>query len=416
MSFDVRPGEIFGLVGESGSGKSSVCTAVMGLLPSAAHVAADGIDFEGRDLARLRDRDLRRIRGRRIALVPQQPMTSLAPTTPVGRQLRWYLGDRLDDPAVRATLAGIGLGPVLDRPRDLPGAFSGGQLQRLVIAIAALSHEPALLLADEPTTTLDATVQAHVLKLFLTLREELGLGVLYVSHDLAVVARICDRVGVMYGGRLVETAPVREIFTNPRHPYTRALVAAMPSTTPPDEPLRPIPGTADGANLLPGCPFAPRCPHTTDVCTTHMPDTTRHGTTTVACHHPSTPIPTIPTIPAIPATTTIPAPAPAPPSERGVPQPTPKRAADPPTTPEPTPTPTPAAHPAPESPPAPPPGPASSAAAPDPHPPPPHAPGSVSGTVPRGPQPPPAPSPRQTSASAPEHKPEVPPDPHPDAT
>lgn len=286
VSFEVRPGEVFGLVGESGSGKSSVCTAVMGLLPDGTRLDADGIDFEGRDLARLRERELRRVRGHRIALVPQQPMTSLSPTTPVGRQLRWYLGERLDDPALRETLAAIGLGAVLDRPRDLPGAFSGGQLQRLVIAIAALSHEPALLLADEPTTTLDATVQAQVLKLLLTLRENLGLAMLYVSHDLAVVAQICDRVGVMYGGRLVETAPVNEIFASPRHPYTRALVAAMPSTTPADEPLRPIPGTADGANLLAGCPFAPRCANATDVCHTEMPAPAWHGDASVSCHWP----------------------------------------------------------------------------------------------------------------------------------
>ncbi|GAA4972800.1 ABC transporter ATP-binding protein [Yinghuangia aomiensis] len=284
VSFAVRPGEILGLVGESGSGKSSVCTAVMGLLPDGTRRDAAEIAFEGRDLARLRDRDMRRLRGRRIALVPQQPMTSLSPTTPVGRQLRWYLGGLLDDPAVRGLLADIGLGPVLDRPRDLPGAFSGGQLQRLVIAVAALSHRPALLLADEPTTTLDATVQAQVLKLLLTLREQLGLAMLYVSHDLAVVGQICDRVGVMYGGRLVETAPVAELFANPRHPYTRALVASMPSTTPADEPLRPIPGTAEGANALAGCPFAPRCPDVVDACRTAMPASRRIGAGTVGCH------------------------------------------------------------------------------------------------------------------------------------
>lgn len=284
VSFAVHPGEILGLVGESGSGKSSVCTAVMGLLPDGTRRDAAEIAFEGRDLARLRDRDMRRLRGRRIALVPQQPMTSLSPTTPVGRQLRWYLGDQLDDPAVRGLLADIGLGPVLDRPRDLPGAFSGGQLQRLVIAVAALSHRPALLLADEPTTTLDATVQAQVLKLLLTLREQLGLAMLYVSHDLAVVGQVCDRVGVMYGGRLVEAAPVAELFANPRHPYTRALVASMPSTTPADEPLRPIPGTAEGANALAGCPFAPRCPDVVDACRTAMPATRRIGAGTVACH------------------------------------------------------------------------------------------------------------------------------------
>ncbi|MFE5333214.1 ABC transporter ATP-binding protein [Embleya sp. NPDC056575] len=284
VSFDVAPGEILGLVGESGSGKSSVCTALTGLLPAGAHRRADAIEFEGTDLATLRERDLRRVRGRRLAFVPQQPMTSLAPTTPVVRQLRWYLGDRLDDVEVRETLTGIGLGPVLDRPRDLPGGFSGGQLQRVVIAIAALAHEPALLLADEPTTTLDATVQAQVLRLLLTLRDKLGLALIYVSHDLAVVSTICDRVGVMYGGRLVETAPVRELFAAPRHPYTRALLAAMPATTPADRPLRAIEGTAEGANLLPGCPFAPRCPQVLGVCRERMPEPTAHGAGMVRCH------------------------------------------------------------------------------------------------------------------------------------
>ncbi|MDI2125277.1 ABC transporter ATP-binding protein [Yinghuangia seranimata] len=284
VSFEVRPGEVFGLVGESGSGKSSVCSAILGMLPDGARLDAEGVEFEGRDLARLRERELRPIRGRRIALVPQQPMTSLSPTTPIGRQLRWYLGERLDDPSVRETLASIGLAAVLDRGRDLPGAFSGGQLQRLVIAIAALAHEPALLLADEPTTTLDATVQAQVLKLLLTLREQLGLAVLYVSHDLAVVSQLCDRVGVMYGGRLVETAPVAELFGNPRHPYTRALISAMPAMTPDDRPLRPIPGSAEGANLLPGCPFAPRCAERVAACDTAMPATVRVGRTRVACH------------------------------------------------------------------------------------------------------------------------------------
>jgi oligopeptide/dipeptide ABC transporter ATP-binding protein len=284
VSFDLAPGEILGLVGESGSGKSSVCTALMGLLPDGARMRATGIDFQGDDLAAMRERDLRKVRGRRLAFVPQQPMTSLSPTTPVGRQLRWYLGDRLDDLELRETLIGIGLGPVLDRPRDLPGAFSGGQLQRVVIALAALTHQPALLLADEPTTTLDATVQAQVLRLLLTLRDKLGLALLYVSHDLAVVSSICDRVGVMYGGRLVETAPVREIFVAPRHPYTRALIAAMPATTPADQPLRAIPGTADGANLLPGCPFAPRCAHVLDVCGERMPVSVRRGASDVRCH------------------------------------------------------------------------------------------------------------------------------------
>lgn len=284
VSFDIAAGEVFGLVGESGSGKSSVCTAVVRLLPRSARLGG-AIRFEGEDLTTLDERAMRRVRGTRIALVPQQPMTSLSPTSTIGRQMQWYLGEALQDGDTRDTLAGIGLRPVLDRSRNLPSGFSGGQLQRLLIAMACLANRPSLLLADEPTTTLDATVQAQVLRLLADLRTRLGLSILYVSHDLAVIAQICDRVGVMYGGRLVEVATVTELFARPRHPYTQALIAAMPATSPPGERLHAIPGSAAGANRLPGCPFAPRCERATDICRTTMPEPEHVGASMVRCHH-----------------------------------------------------------------------------------------------------------------------------------
>ncbi|MGH8961648.1 MAG: ABC transporter ATP-binding protein [Jatrophihabitantaceae bacterium] len=284
VSFEIGRGEVFGLVGESGSGKSSVCAALMRLMPPAGSVRADRIEFEGRELSRLSERAMRSVRGRQIALVPQKPMTSLSPTTPIGRQLKWYLGDALESEQMQDMLVSIGLRAVLDRPRDLPSRFSGGQLQRLLIAIAALTYRPSLLLADEPTTTLDATVQAQVLRLLLAVRERVGSAILYVSHDLAVIAQVSDRVGVMYGGRLVEVAPVAEIFNAPRHPYTRALIAAMPSTWTQGERLQAIRGSASGANRLTGCPFAPRCELADARCHEQMPDAVTVGTSMVRCH------------------------------------------------------------------------------------------------------------------------------------
>jgi len=225
ISFDVAPGEVFGLVGESGSGKTSVCGALLGLLGSGASMTADVLALQGDDLSGLDQRGWHQVRGRRIALIPQQPMTALTPLTPVGRQLDWYLGrgavERYAD-----DLGAIGLDVVIERPRDLPSSFSGGQLQRLVIAMATFGATPALLLADEPTSTLDVTVRASVLELLAELRQRTGVGMVHVSHDLAVVADVCDRVGVMQRGELVEVAPAAQLFADPQHPYTRSLVAA----------------------------------------------------------------------------------------------------------------------------------------------------------------------------------------------
>lgn len=286
VTFDIAQGEVFGLVGESGSGKSSVCQALMRLLPVSAKVTADNLHFGGHDILGLKEKEMNKVRGREMAMIPQQPMTSLSPVTPIGTQLRWYFGDRLDDPDLQKKLIRIGLQAVLDRRDDLPSRFSGGQLQRLLIAIATLSNQPTLLLADEPTTTLDVTVQAQVLGLLLEAKQRLNLSILYISHDLAVIAQVCDRVGVMYGGRLVEVATVDELFHNPRHPYTKALLGAMPSEWTRGEMNNgTIPGSASGANRLEGCPFAPRCTSATEECHHVMPDAEVTSSSQVSCHH-----------------------------------------------------------------------------------------------------------------------------------
>lgn len=285
VSFDVRRGEVFGVVGESGSGKSSICNALMRMLPPNAQMRADALEFAGRDLLSLGEKQMREVRGAEMALVPQRPMTSLSPTTPIGQQLRWYFGDRIDDSDVRDTLARIGLHSVLNRLDDLPSRFSGGQLQRLLIAIATLTNRPSLLLADEPTTTLDATVQAQVLKLLLRVRDTLGLSMVYVSHDLGVIAQICDRVGVMYGGRLVEVATTSDLFHRPRHPYTQALLGAMPARwTPEHGRLSTLGGTAAGANRASGCPFAARCAVADARCSAEMPAVLGDRASMVRCH------------------------------------------------------------------------------------------------------------------------------------
>ncbi|WP_214316868.1 ABC transporter ATP-binding protein [Nonomuraea sediminis] len=274
VSFTLRRGEILGLVGESGSGKSSVCAALTRVLPAGARMAARAVRLGDQELTGLTDQEMRRLRATRIGVIPQRPMTSLSPVTPVLRQLRWHASDA-DLPDL---LARTGLRAVLDRPRDYPHRFSGGQLQRLLILIAALARQPDLLIADEPTTTLDPTVQAQVLRLILDLRDRLGLGILYVTHDLAVVAQVCDRVGVMYGGRLVETGSVEQIFASPRHPYTQALLSALPGRAPTGSRLGRL---TPGPVARQGCPFAPRCPVAMDVCAEQDPQPVLD----VRCHH-----------------------------------------------------------------------------------------------------------------------------------
>lgn len=286
VSFDLARGEVLGLVGESGSGKSTVLAALMRMLPKGTSLTTDTLSFDGQDLTQLNEARFRQLRGRRIGLVPQRPMTSLSPVTPVLNQLHRLTGGTVDDKRLDDLLESVGLGGLRSRLSDYPFQFSGGQLQRMLIAVAVLSHEPELVLADEPTTTLDATVQAQILRLLLDLRDRLNNSIVFVSHDLAVISQVCDRVGVMYGGHLVELAPTTELFNNPQHPYTIALLEAMPARHQRGQRLQAIEGTVSGSHLLPGCPFAPRCPRADSVCRSTMPQPETIGGSTVRCFHP----------------------------------------------------------------------------------------------------------------------------------
>ena len=276
VSLSVSEGEIFGLVGESGCGKTTLAMALMGLLPATAHVAGS-VRFQGLDLLGLPPEELRKLRGDRISMIFQDPMTSLDPTFPVGEQVAETITAHRDVKDARAReralelLGEVGIPEPERRFGDAPHRLSGGMRQRIVIA-TALANEPALVLADEPTTALDVTIQAQMLDLLRDLRTRLQTTIVLITHDLGVVAQICDRVGAMYAGQLVEVAPVGEIFRSPRHPYTQALLAALPTQQQVPGSLRVIPGRVPNlADPPPGCRFSTRCPYVMDVCSTVPP-------------------------------------------------------------------------------------------------------------------------------------------------
>jgi peptide/nickel transport system ATP-binding protein len=276
VSLSVSEGEIFGLVGESGCGKTTLAMATMGLLPASATVRGS-VRFQGRDLVALPPEELRLLRGDRISMVFQDPMTSLDPAFPVGEQVAETITAHQDvdkrearDRAL-ALLEDVGIPEPERRYGDAPHRLSGGMRQRVVIA-TALANEPALLLADEPTTALDVTIQSQMLDLLRDLRRRRKTTIVLITHDLGVIAQICDRVGVMYAGQLVEIATVADIFRSPRHPYTQALLAALPSQQQTPGTLRVIPGRVPNlADPPPGCRFAARCPSVMDGCTTVPP-------------------------------------------------------------------------------------------------------------------------------------------------
>ncbi len=276
VSFHVEAGEVLGLVGESGSGKSVSCLASMRL--GAGKITAGSVVFDGTDLLALRHNDLQRIRGRRMAMIFQDPMTSLNPAFTVGQQivevLRRHLGLSRKTAWARAAelLELVGIASPDRRARDYPHTFSGGMRQRVMIAMA-LACEPQLLIADEPTTALDVTTQAQILALLRRLRELMGLSMVLVTHDLGVVADMCDRVAVMYAGQIVETGPVQDMFSVQRHPYTAGLLRAMPQAARDRDRLTAIGGGVPRAGAFPrGCRFHPRCPHVREgVCTTGAP-------------------------------------------------------------------------------------------------------------------------------------------------
>jgi peptide/nickel transport system ATP-binding protein len=252
LTFSVRQGEVLGLVGESGSGKSLTSLSILRLLDAAARVEGS-IRFEGTDLLTLKPEQMRHYRGRKIAMIFQEPMTALNPVMPVGRQIaeaiethQPKLGRKQVRDAVVEAMAAVAIAEPEQRLRDYPHQFSGGQRQRLLIAMA-LVNRPSLLIADEPTTALDVTVQAQILLLLKALQQRNGLGMLFISHDLAVVAQIADRVAVMRRGMLLESGTRDQIFLHPRHAYTRSLLGAVPTlTTDRDQPLATL-AAADGA-------------------------------------------------------------------------------------------------------------------------------------------------------------------------
>ena len=272
VSFSIAPGETLGLVGESGSGKSVTSLTIMRLLPSPpTKVTNGGIYFEGRDLLSLSFKEMSQIRGSEIAMVFQDPMASLNPAMTVAQQIsqvvRWHEGvsRKVAEQRMYESLELVGI--PRRRAHSYPHEFSGGMRQRAVIAMALVCR-PKLLIADEPTTALDVTIQAQVLELLRELRTELNMAMLFVTHDLGVVADICDRVAVMYAGQIVETADSRELFNHPRHPYTSGLLKAMPQRTEPRTPLYVIPGQVPQfSELEEGCRLASRCEYVQDVCT-----------------------------------------------------------------------------------------------------------------------------------------------------
>jgi oligopeptide transport system ATP-binding protein len=279
VSFEIAPGELLGVVGESGSGKSVTMMALMGLLPSPpAEITGGAIRYLGRDVRAMGEVELRALRGGGIGFVFQDPMTSLNPVFTVGYQLiepiRAHLG--LSKRAARdragELLALVGIPDAARRLDDYPHQFSGGMRQRVMIAMA-LSCDPKVLIADEPTTALDVTIQAQILELVRELRARLGMGIVWITHDLGLVAGIADRVMVMYAGQVVEHGPVAEIFAQPCHPYTRALLGTIPSVTGPRaRRLSTIEGQPPILTAPPSaCPFVPRCAHAFNRCRVENP-------------------------------------------------------------------------------------------------------------------------------------------------
>jgi oligopeptide/dipeptide ABC transporter ATP-binding protein len=272
-SFDLRRGEALGLVGESGSGKTMALRALVGLLPRQARLAGGEILFEGADLARVSAEDLRKVRGHDIAMIFQEPLTALNPVMRAGDQIaegpRLRLGYSRRRARERAIelMQQVGIPDPARRYQAYPHELSGGMQQRVMVAIA-LSLEPKVILCDEPTTALDVTIQDQILKLLESLRNELQVSVVFVSHDLAVVAQTCQRVAVMYAGQVVETGPIDEVFREPRHPYTLSLLRSVPDIDVMRETLATIPGSPpDLAAPPPGCRFHPRCPFVQADCT-----------------------------------------------------------------------------------------------------------------------------------------------------
>ena len=294
VSFSLEPGGALGIVGESGSGKSVTCMSLLGLLPTPpARIESGVAEFDGKDLLRLRPAELRAVRGRDIAMIFQDPLSSLNPVVPVGLQVTEVLerhrgmSRKAATPVARDLLKKVGIPDPDRRLKDYPHQMSGGMRQRALIAMA-VACAPRLLIADEPTTALDVTIQAQILALLKELVQDTGTALVMITHDLGVVAGLCDEVNVLYAGRIVERGERHELFADPRHPYTNGLLASIPRLDAPrGERLTPIPGSvADNLPWDSACAFAPRCSQPVDACVHTTPALDETGRRSLRCHNP----------------------------------------------------------------------------------------------------------------------------------
>ena len=289
ISFAIAPGEILGVVGESGAGKSLTGAAIIGLLEPPGRIASGQILLQGERIDHLNHAQMRHIRGRRIGAIFQDPLTSLNPLYTIGRQLTETIRAHLPVTEAEARRRAIGLledtgiPAAAQRVDHYPHQFSGGMRQRVVIALA-LAAEPTLIVADEPTTALDVSIQAQIITLLKRLCHERGAAVMLITHDMGVIAETCDRVAVLYAGRVAEIGPVHEVIHAPAHPYTGGLMAAIPDMTIERERLNQIDGAMPRLNAIPsGCAYNPRCPRAFDRCTKERPDLIAAGATSAAC-------------------------------------------------------------------------------------------------------------------------------------
>ncbi len=289
ISFDIAPGEILGVVGESGAGKSLTGASIIGLLEPPGRIASGSITLQGERIDQYNNDQMRHIRGRKIGAIFQDPLTSLNPLYTVGRQITETIQAHLpvsnEEAKQRAVrlLQDTGIPAAVERMNHYPHQFSGGMRQRVVIALA-LAAEPQLIVADEPTTALDVSIQAQIIGLLKTICKDRGAAVMLITHDMGVIAETCDRVAVMYAGRIVEIGPVHEVINRPSHPYTSGLMASIPDMSSDRERLNQIDGAMPRLNAIPqGCAFNPRCPQVFDRCKKERPELTSATATQAAC-------------------------------------------------------------------------------------------------------------------------------------
>ena len=297
VSFDVEPGQTVGLVGESGCGKSVTSLAIMRLLAKRGNTVTGSVSFEGTDLLKISDKDMRNRRGRDLGMVFQDPLSSLNPVIPIGLQITEVLERHRDMPRKKARIEAaelldkVGIPDPTRRLTEYPHQLSGGMRQRALIAIA-LACKPRLLIADEPTTALDVTIQAQILALLKELVQDTGTALIMITHDLGVVAGLCDEVNVLYGGKIVERAERHALFAEPRHPYTHGLLASIPRLDAGrGEKLIPIKGSvSDNIPWEDGCAFAPRCPNAVDSCRGTAPQLVPDRGGLLRCYNPVLPV------------------------------------------------------------------------------------------------------------------------------